>query len=307
MDYRLEKEFMKGVNDIEEHIRKFSEGYGEQLEKLQLSERELRDEIMQLKQKGSAGYVAPNGSSGKRSLGSMVWDEMQKNAELLAKTSKIRMEIKAAGDALTTTHAGNRLQGGVGMLVESEIGIQGAFQVRPASGVSSLVYSRYTGIEGAASAQAGEGAAKSAVRPTFSEITQQAITIAGYTKISRQALSDSSELQRAIDVTLSRSISSSLDSLLNSGNVTPAFSGLLALATSYTSLVYTSLADAASEAVATMQEAGFLPSIVAFSPSDWLAVQTALNPVSGDYLAGPYLLRHYRITCGACVLSYRLP
>ncbi len=60
------------------------------------------------------------------------------------------------------------------------------------------------------------------------------------------------------------------------------------MGTSYTSLVYTSLADAASEAVATMQEAGFVPNVVAFRPTDFLGVQLARTS-TGEYLAGPYL------------------
>ena len=132
--------------------------------------------------------------------------------------------------------------------------------------------------------QSAEGAAKAAVRPTFTLVSQTALTIAGYSKISKQALNDQQELTRAIDVTLRRSIAKALDSELNSG----AWGGLLTLETAYTSLVY-GLADAASEAVATMQEAGFVPDTVVMRPADWLAITTAKATGSGEYLSGAYL------------------
>jgi HK97 family phage major capsid protein len=116
-------------------------------------------------------------------------------------------------------------------------------------------------------------------------VSQTALTIAGYSKISKQALNDQQELTRAIDVTLRRSIAKALDSELNSG----AWGGLLTLATAYTSLVYDGLADAASEAVATMQEAGFVPDTVVMRPADWLAITTAKATGSGEYLSGAYL------------------
>lgn len=220
----------------------------------------------------------------KQSLGSMVVKEVAANSELISKTDKLRLEIKAAGDVTTTSSARTVQSGGVGKPGVMPIGIQFAIPSRVINAVSAYEYSRYTGIEGAAALQASEGAAKAAVRPIFSLINQGALTIAGYSKVSKQALTDSEELQRAIDVTLRRSISTALDSILNTG----AWGGMLSLATSYTSLVYTGLADAASEAVATMQEAGFSPDTVVMRPSDWLAI-TTVKSTTGEYLSGSYL------------------
>lgn len=120
------------------------------------------------------------------------------------------------------------------------------------------------------------------MRPTVSLVTQTALTVAGYSTLSKQALNDSAELQRAIDVTLRRSIGKALDSELNTG----ARGALLTLATAYTSTVYTPLADAASEAVATMQEAGFNPDTVVLRPAGWLAITTAKDTGSGGRLLG---------------------
>lgn len=277
---------MDYIKSMTESVSRMEKDLFAAMDKMQVKQRELDDELLQLKQKGIA---MPLETKGGPTLGSKVWAEVEKNRDLITKNKGARLEIKAAGDALTTSVARNLVSVGVGSPIGGVLGVQNALRITPADGTSAVEYSRYTGQEGAAGVQAGEGVAKAAVRPTFSLISQAALTVAGYTKISRQAMNDSAELTKAIDTTLMRSIGTALDSALMSGNVTPAFDGLLALATAYTSLVYEAIPDAASEAVATMQEAGFVPDTIVLKPSDWLGVQVALNAVSGDYLAGPYL------------------
>lgn len=281
----MSEALLKGLEAIENKIAKSFERF----DNVELKQRELADEILQLKQRGTP-LDAGDFSSGRntKSIGSQVWAEMQANSTLLAKTKSLRFEIKAATDVITTTNVGKTVAGGLSLPTGIALGIQTALPTRPQSGVSTLEYSRYTGTQGAASVQAGDGAAKAAIRPDFTAIQQAAITIAGYTKLSKQSMNDSAELQLAVDVTLRRSIALALDDMLMDGSTTPAFGGFNTLGTSYTSLVYTSLADAASEAVATMQEAGFVPNVVAFRPSDFLGVQLA-KTTTGEYLAGPYL------------------
>jgi len=256
---------------------------------VQIKQKEHSDEILMLKQRGvhMGGNEAITGNAS--GLGAEVSAKLRENSDLLAKTRSLRLETKAAGDVITTTMARTILTGGVGSPAGVSLGVQNAFRVTQAGGVSAHEYSRFLAVEGAAGVQAGEGVAKAAVRPTFELINQPALTVAGYSKLSKQALNDSNELRAAVDVTLVRSCATALDAALMAGNVTPAFSGLLTLATAYTSLVYTAMWDAASEAVATMQVAGFQPDTVLLSPADWLAVQTAINPTSDDYYSGSYL------------------
>jgi HK97 family phage major capsid protein len=167
------------------------------------------------------------------------------------------------------------------------LGFQNAISNRPAPSTTAVEYSRYTGMQGAAAQQAAEGDAKAAVRPDHSLITQTAITIAGYAKMSRQAMNDSAELKRAIDVTLNRSVATALDVALVNG-ATGFAGGYETLATASTSLVYTALVDAISEGVAAMQVAGFNPDVVSLNPADWLAV-TVMKSTTGEYLSGAYL------------------
>ena len=259
----------------------------------------LADRLLQVEQKGTSHY--DDHASGRESLGSQVVKAFQANSETLAKSKSLRLEIKAAGDTITTTSGRTLVGGGVGAPGSSVfLGVQHGLTVRNASGTSASEYFRFTGTSGSAAVQAGEGAAKAAVRPDHTMITQSALTIAGYSKISRQALSDSAELKSAIDITLRRSVNTSLDSTLNAGNVTPAWDGLLTLATAYTSLVYTALVDATSEGVSTMQTAGFIPDTVALNPADWLAITVAKgsdgHPLSGAYLGVlPEAMRGLRV------------
>lgn len=229
------------------------------------------------------GVVAPV----RKTLGAKVWDQVQENADLLSKTSRVRLEIKGAGDPITTTSARKVENLGLSALGGMPLGIQNGLTTRSIGATTAVEYSRYTGLQGAAGVQAAEGAAKAAVRPDHSIISQQSITIAGWAKVSKQALNDAAELEQAIDVTLRRSVAMATDALIVAGSGT--WAGLASLGTAYTSLLYTNLADAASEAVATMQEAGFNPDVVAMRPSDWLALQVARGTANDHYLAGSYL------------------
>lgn len=244
---------------------------------------DLEDYITKAQRPGASG-----GFESGKTLGDEFVNSFEENRELFQKTRSVRLEIKAAGDAITTTSGRHIISGGVGAPSANVLGLQNAFPARPAPGTTAVEYSRYTGIQGAASVQSAEGAAKSAVRPDHSLITQSAVTIAGFAKMSRQALNDRFELKRAIDITLARSVNSVLDVVLTTGG-TGFAGGFATLATAYTSLIYTQLVDAISESVAIMQVAGFNPNVVAISPADWLAVVVAKGTANDHYLSGNYL------------------
>ncbi len=248
--------------------------------------REFSDRLLQVEQAGSA--PRGEGITSKSGLGDMVVKAFNSNRELFEKTRSVRLEIKAASDPLTTASGRNIITGGVGAPQGGVLGLQNALLTRPAVGTSAVEYSRYTGQQGAAAQQVAEGDVKAAVRPDHSLIVQSAITIAGFSKMSRQALMDSSELKRAVDVTLGRSVSTALDAALTTG-ATGFVGGFAGLATAYTSLVYQGMADAVSEGVATMQTAGFMPDVVAISPADWLAIVVKKGTANDHYLSGSYL------------------
>ena len=256
------------------------------LDRVEANQTEIKDRLLMVEQKGSAALGELTTKTA--SLGDQFLKSFEANRELFEKTRSVRLEIKAAGDAITTSSGRTIISGGAGAPGANVIGFQNALTVRPAPGTTALEYSRYTGVQGAAAQQAAEGDAKAAVRPDHTLVTQTAITIAGYAKMSRQAMSDSAELRRAVDITLNRSVSTALDVALVSG-ATGFAGGFSTLATAYTSLIYTHMVDAISEGVATMQVAGFNPDVVGLNPSEWLKLVTARGLANDHYLSGNYL------------------
>lgn len=223
-----------------------------------------------------------------QSIGSQFVEKFKEHGDMFAKTKSLRLEVKAAADVVTTTSGRTIQSGGVGAIGVSALGFQNALRTRPTPGVSAVEYSRMTGTQGAAGVQAGEGAAKAAVRPDHTLVTQAGLTVAGYTRMSRQALNDSAELKAAIDTSLMRSVGKALDVALVTGG-TGFAGGFQTLATANVSLTYEALVDAISEAVATMQTAGFMPDVVALSPADWMAMCVAKSTLDEHYLGGNYL------------------
>jgi HK97 family phage major capsid protein len=253
----------------------------------------LRAEVREFEQKHlqSPGAYGGGGGGGP-TLGAQVAAKLAEHSGEFGRTKSLRLEglnfsLKAAGDPVTTADTRTVISAGIGSPAASFMGVQNAFPQRNLSGTSAVEYSRYVGTTGAALV-VKEGVAKPPVKPDFVLVQQSALTIAAWTKASRQAVADASELGQVIDVTLQRACAKALDLALTGGSVDPAFPGLLALATATTSLVYTALPDAVSEAFANMQMNGFLPDTMALGPLDWLGITTAKN-AQGDYLAGSYL------------------
>lgn len=277
------EQILDAVKGVEVKINAAAARGGEQM-------RELAERVLQLEQGGTRKADPLERGGVSKSLADLFAEGMAPNAEIFKKTGSLRFETKAAGDPILTTSVGAiHTLPGIAVPGPFAFGLQSVLASVGSQGGTQAKYTRYTGIEGAAGVQATEGAAKEPITPTFSQITQDAITIAGYCKASEQALNDRSELDATINAVLARSLQISLDDVLVDGSVAPAFSGFEALATAYTSLVYTGLVDAASEGVSDMQQAGFVPTVAVMSPADWLAVVTAKASGTGEYLSGSYL------------------
>lgn len=275
---------MMGVGNIELLMKSLDKIEGNLLG-VKNNQAELADRVLGLEQRSTNAPVESPDSFG---IGDAVVKAFSENRELFEKTRSVRLELKAAADPVTTTQGRRVTSLGAGFITGGVLGLQNALPGRSIPGTSAVEYSRYTGMEGAVGQQATEGSAKAAVRPTHTLITQSAITIAGYSKMSRQALNDAAELRKAVEVTLRRSASIALDTALVDG-ATGFAGGYGGLATAYTSLVYTALVDAVSEGVSDMQTAGFSPDVVALNPADWLAITVAKGTANDHYLSGSYL------------------
>jgi hypothetical protein len=116
--------------------------------RLKTDQRETNDRLLMLEQKGSAW---PGEFSAKPiSIGDQFVKAFQANSELFAKTKSVRLEIKAAGDPVTTTSGRNLIQGGVGAPGLFALGFQNALPTRQVPNTSAVEYSRFTGVTGAA-------------------------------------------------------------------------------------------------------------------------------------------------------------
>jgi HK97 family phage major capsid protein len=283
---------MKNYENIIEQFQKQTQADAEAIKgKFDSIERSIQE----LAQRND-GLIFAGGPAKSKTIVDAAVEQYEKHAEIFAKSGNLRIEldVKAAGDAVTTSSGRTIQSGGVGAPGINQIGLQYAIPMRQALGVTAFEYSRYTGLEGAASVQAGEGADKTAVRPTHTLVTQSSLTLAGYTVMSRQALNDSQELKRAVEVTLNRSIADALDSVLWAGNITPAWAGFDSLADTFTNSTYDVLADMVSATAADMQENGFQPTAVVMHPATWVQVITkradaGANIETGLYLGGGYL------------------
>lgn len=270
-----------------ETVIKSLEKFEGSLASITANQTEFADRLLSIEQGRSIKSMS-HGSEAP-SVGLQVVKQFTENAELFAKTKSLRMELKAAGDAVTTVSGRSLVNSGVGFVQGGVLGLQNALPVRAVSATTATEYSRYTGQQGAAAVQAAEGDAKAAVRPDHTLITQNGLTIAGYAKMSRQALTDSAELRRAVEVTLQRSVATAMDVALATG-ATGFTGGFNALATAVTaSVTYTTLVDAVSECSSQMQTAGFVPDVVVMAPAEWLKITTAKSGGDGQYFSGNYL------------------
>jgi hypothetical protein len=268
---------LKSLGTVERNINEY-----------RVNQQEFAERLTSLEQKGAMKGEGNSGAGNGQSLGDLVVKQFEANRELFDKTKQVRFEVKAASDAITTTSGRMIMSVGTGGIAGSAIGMHQGLQQR-GTAATAVEYSRYTGVQGAAAVQAAEGDEKAAVRPDHTLITQNAITVAGITKMSRQAMADAAELKAVVDSTLRRSVDQVLDIRLVNGNTTPAWTGYEGLATAATSLVYSALVDAISEGVSVMQVAGFNPNTVYLNPADWLAITVAKGTSNDHYLSGSYL------------------
>jgi len=254
--------------------------------------REHSDEILQLKQRGSMQPMdyqnAPRGT-----LGDSVAKKFSEVSAQFAATKSVRFtvpfEVKATIGAFTGSTSILASHGtiGNGMTAHSPgaLMLVGNLPTRPTGGVLTAHYGRYTGMGGAAGVQASEGAMKSEATPVFSDISQNAVTVAGYTTISEQSLKGDGELAAVVNNFLVGEVLEAADSMLIGGTAAAAwpFAGYYALSGGYASAVYTKLGDAVADCVQNARQAGFMPDIVVMNAMAYLDIILSKN-TGGDYL-----------------------
>lgn len=290
------QEVIRAVEGMETKVSTYAE-------KTEIKLREMADEILHLKQRGAA---MPLETQSTINLGAAVRKQFEKNMAVYeAQRSvafKVPMELKALMST-ATIQSHTQVEGLSYVPRPMETLLLGALQHRPLSGVTTAHYSRYTSNSGSIAVQAGEGAQKVEISPDFSPIAQNAITIAGWTPVTEQALKTTGELESVVNTFLSDQVLLGMDDVLIGGTAEASwpFPGLKALATAYPSATYTGMADVIAEVVAIMRWTGLRPDVVVLNPMTFLGLVLAKN-TQGDYLSGSYLANQPLVVHGCKVV-----
>lgn len=274
---------MEGLNKLESRLN----------EKVKAVDGKLDEAITEIGQK-MTGYKSGVGLAGMSAIDNhntpivdQVKAGIEQHGDMLKAGAQVTLEVK--GTFLGTDSGSSISTGQVGQARDFVLGAQHALTRRANKGTSSIIYSRYSSTYTGNAAIIAEGATKPQVQPAFKRVTITPATVAGWTSISNQALSDSTALYNAVEIVLRRSVNIVLDQYVMNGCKLAGYEweGLVALAKAETSK-YASLVDAVSESASNLQVDGFQPTAVIVSPADYLSMIVAQDK-QGRYLGGEYL------------------
>ena len=253
------------------------------LEILGIKQRELADEILQLKQRGVA---MPDDKPGITSWGKQFTDcaEYKGKLNLLAqgmKVGNIGFEIKNTLTGSDTNVAPDRRPGIVG----------GAFQPLSMETLFAHVPTASNAIEFTkenvftnSAAEAAEGAAKAESALTWTLVNMPVSTVAHWIKISRQLAADNAALAAYVDTRMRYGVNRKVETQLVSGDGTaPNISGILDSG-NYTAHGY---ADAnlgstlkklvlIRKIIGDLEAAGYNPDAIVLNPADWATIEIDL-------------------------------
>lgn len=253
------------------------------IEGLGLKQRELADEILQLKQRGVA---MPDDKPGITSWGKQFTDcaEYKGKLNLLAqgmKVGNIGFEVKNTLTGADATVAPDRRPGIVG----------GAFQPLSMETLFAHVPTASNAIEFTkenvftnSAAEAAEGAAKAESALTWTLVNMPVSTVAHWIKISRQLAADNAALAAYVDTRMRYGVNRKVETQLVSGDGTaPNISGILDSG-NYTAHGYAN-ADLGStlkklvlirKIIGDLEAAGYMPDAIVLNPADWATIEIDL-------------------------------
>lgn len=244
---------------------------------LSVKQRELADEILQLKQKGA--LAAEGGKI--ETWGDQVVKSDSYKAFAGGQSQKARMEVKNTLTGSDTNVAPDRKPGVVG----------GAFNMLTLESLIPAVPTTSNAIEFTkeasftnSAAEAAEGAAKAESALTWSLVNMPVSTVAHWIKISRQLASDNAALAAYVDMRMVYGVNLRVEQQLAAGNGTaPNISGILDTG-NFTAHGY---ADAAlgstlkklvliRKIMADLWNAGYPPDAILLNAADWAQIEIDL-------------------------------
>jgi len=253
------------------------------IDNLGIKQRELADEILQLKQRGAA---MPDEKPGMTSWGKQFigCDEYKSKLNLLAqgmKVGNIGFEVKNTLTGSDTNVAPDRRPGIVG----------GAFQPLSMETLFAHVPTTSNAIEFTkenvftnSAAEAAEGAAKAESALTWTLVNMPISTVAHWIKISRQLAADNAALAAYVDTRMRYGVNRKVETQLVSGDGTaPNISGILDSG-NYTAHGYAN-ADLGStlkklvlirKIIGDLEAAGYMPDAIVLNPADWATIEIDL-------------------------------
>lgn len=281
----------KGLDSIEAKIAEFAakakaetEAVGKvatdtatAIEGLGVKQRELADEILQLKQRG-AMRAEPTKADG--------WGDQFVKSETYkhfcaGSAQKARFEVKNTVTGSDATVAPDRKPGVVPGAFQM-LTLESLFPALPTSS-NAIEFTKEASFTNNA-AETSEGGAKPESALTFSLVNMPISTVAHWIKISRQLAQDNAALAAYIETRMRYGVNRKVEGQLVAGNgVAPALSGFMN-AGNYTAHGYLSGALGAvlskfvliRKVIGDLMNAGYQPNAIVLNPVDWATMETEL-------------------------------
>lgn len=265
------------------------------IDNLGLKQRELADEIIQLKQKG---IPMPDEKPGMSSWGKQFigCDEYKGKLNLLAsgmKVGSIGFEVKNTLTGSDTNVAPDRRPGIVGGAFQP-LSMESLFAHVPTTS-NAIEFTKENAFTNNA-AEAAEGAAKAESALTWTLVNMPVSTVAHWIKISRQLAADNAALAAYVDLRMRYGVNRKVETQLVSGDGTaPNISGILDSG-NYTAHGY---ADAnlgstlkklvlIRKIIGDMEAAGYNPDAIVLNPADWAQVEIDIFTANTNLVAFRY-------------------
>jgi HK97 family phage major capsid protein len=272
----------KETGAISTEVKNAIEDFGEK-------QRELADELLQLKQKGLGSFETKTEDS----AGAQFTKSANYEAFASGQTSKARFEVKNTVTNTVGLTFSDRKPGVVGGAFQ-QFSIMDALTVVPTTS-SSIDYVRENVFTNNA-AEVAEAAQKPESSITFTQVNVPVTTIAHWIKISRQLAADNSALAAYIDTRMQYGVRLRLENQLVSGNGTaPNISGLTAsgnfTAHGYTAANLTSAGmlnnkiDILGLTLGDTQAANYPADTIFMNPVDYWKMRLAKS-TTNEYLMG---------------------
>lgn len=288
---------MKACEAIEQQLVKYAEksdaeikAVGQEsadtkaaIEGLSIKQRELADEIMQLKQRGA---TPPEGEISEKSWGSQFVEsaEYKDRVGILSKGMKVGsfgFEVKNTLTGSDANVAPDRKPGVVPGDFQP-LRMESLFPSLPTSS-NAIEFTKEASFTNSA-AETAEGAAKPESALTWSLVNMPISTVAHWIKISRQLASDNATLAAYVDTRMRYGVNRRVETQLVAGDGTaPNISGILDTG-NYTAHGYANANLGATlkklvlirKIMGDLETAGYFPNAIILHPAEWATIETEI-------------------------------